>query len=119
MSHRAGRIIHIVICNQNLLSGIIQPVESVEFPLICFFINHAVGYLDQVFFSRFGSNKIDLFSGMIIYLHDVPAIKQFKINNVFQIVVDVVPDILSTNRIQRHVPVIKRFVKQQFLFCID
>ena len=43
MADRACGIIHIVICNQNLLSGIVQSVESVEFPLICFLVDNAVG----------------------------------------------------------------------------
>ena len=47
MADRACGIIHIVICNQNLLSGIVQSVESVEFPLICFLVDNAVGHLDQ------------------------------------------------------------------------
>ena len=54
MSNRACGIIHIIICDQNLLPGIVQPVESVEFPLVCLLIDHAVSHLNQVLFPGFG-----------------------------------------------------------------
>ena len=62
MPDRACGIIHVVICDQDFLPGIVQIAESVEFPLICFVANDTMGNLDQIFLAGFGNNKINFLS---------------------------------------------------------
>ena len=60
MAYRTGTVINIVICNYDLLAGVVQFSKSSEFPLICFLLRNRIGSLNIILLICFIGHKVDL-----------------------------------------------------------
>ena len=60
MINSAGRIVDIIVCDNNLFHRIINACKGREFPVVGFFFRDTVGDLDQVQLAISDGSEIDL-----------------------------------------------------------
>ena len=60
MINSAGRIVDIIVCDNNLFHRIINACKGREFPVVGFFFRDTVGDLDQIQLAIPGCSEIDL-----------------------------------------------------------
>ena len=116
MMHRAGAEINIIICNNNLLTGIVQLCKSSEFPFIGLFFSHRVGNLDIVLFITLISYKIYFLRPVVIHLKIIAHIKEFIINDILEIVGDIIAVAHNADGIQCDIFIINLKIVFQFAF---
>lgn len=74
MTNGAGAKIDIVICNDDLLAGVVKFRKSAELSLVSLLFSNRVGYLDVVLLITFPGNEVYFMGPVVINLKAVAHI---------------------------------------------
>ena len=116
MTHSAGAEINIVICDNNLLTGIVELCKSSELSLVGLLFSHRVSDLDIILFITFIGHEIYFLGSVVIYLEAVAHIKEFVVNDVLKIVGENVPVVHHADGIQSDIFVVNLEIVFEFAF---
>ena len=119
MTHSAGTEINIVICDNDLLAGIIQLCKNSELSFIGLLFSHRVSDLDIVLLIAFIGYKIYFLRAVMIYLEAVAHIKEFVINDVLKIVGEIISAVHNADGIQSDILIVNLEIIFQFAFGFD
>ncbi len=106
MTHGTGRIIKIIICDEDFFSRIIKSRKRPHLSVIRFLFRHRVCHLDEILPLPFVCDEVDFLSPVIIYIHFITHIDKLVIHHILQIMRHIIASKRLMNRIEGHIFII-------------
>ncbi len=116
MTYSTGAEINFIICDHDLLTGVVQLRKSPKFPLIGLLLRHRVGNLDIVLLITLIGHKVNFLRAVVIYLEIIAYIEEFVINDILEVMGEIVSIIHDADGIQGYIFIVNLEIVFQLAF---